>query len=157
MLIPLNAGLPSSQEVSWRSRIASLQKSDLLGLTQPPGTTPQSQASDRNGIHSLCLCLRLALSLGLCVCYAGVLFVTHPPFPLHYIGRRVLAFVRFCPPEVEASTGESEAVRWARESKERRQARAQRKLPQTGEVRGSGMGHLCSQQLVLHTRTKIAE
>ncbi|XP_067356081.1 protein phosphatase 1 regulatory subunit 12A isoform X3 [Channa argus] len=33
-------------EVSWRSRIASLQKSDLLGLTQPAGT-PRPQPSDR--------------------------------------------------------------------------------------------------------------
>ncbi|XP_077452332.1 protein phosphatase 1 regulatory subunit 12A isoform X1 [Stigmatopora argus] len=33
-------------EVSWRSRIASLQKSDLLGLTQPAGT-PRSQTADR--------------------------------------------------------------------------------------------------------------
>ncbi|XP_071760873.2 protein phosphatase 1 regulatory subunit 12A isoform X2 [Centroberyx gerrardi] len=33
-------------EVSWRSRIASLQKSDLLGLTQPAGT-PRPQTSDR--------------------------------------------------------------------------------------------------------------
>ncbi|XP_070686393.1 protein phosphatase 1 regulatory subunit 12A isoform X1 [Pempheris klunzingeri] len=33
-------------EVSWRSRIASLQKSDLLGLTQPTGT-PRPQTSDR--------------------------------------------------------------------------------------------------------------
>lgn len=34
-------------EVSWRSRIASLQKSDLLGLTQPAGTTSRPQASDK--------------------------------------------------------------------------------------------------------------
>ncbi|XP_053740945.1 protein phosphatase 1 regulatory subunit 12B isoform X4 [Synchiropus splendidus] len=33
-------------EVSWRSRIASLQKSDLLGLTQPAGT-PRTHISDR--------------------------------------------------------------------------------------------------------------
>ncbi|KAM4619380.1 protein phosphatase 1 regulatory subunit 12A [Polymixia lowei] len=33
-------------EVSWRSRIASLQKSDLLGLTQPAGT-PRPQTTDR--------------------------------------------------------------------------------------------------------------
>ncbi|XP_034032239.1 protein phosphatase 1 regulatory subunit 12A isoform X2 [Thalassophryne amazonica] len=33
-------------EVSWRSRIASLQKSDLLGLTQPAGTL-RTQISDR--------------------------------------------------------------------------------------------------------------
>ncbi|XP_037109427.1 protein phosphatase 1 regulatory subunit 12A isoform X1 [Syngnathus acus] len=32
-------------EVSWRSRIASLQKSDLLGLTQPAGT-PRPQTTD---------------------------------------------------------------------------------------------------------------
>ncbi|XP_019712698.1 protein phosphatase 1 regulatory subunit 12A isoform X2 [Hippocampus comes] len=32
-------------EVSWRSRIASLQKSDLLGLTQPTGT-PRPQTTD---------------------------------------------------------------------------------------------------------------
>lgn len=38
------------QEVSWRSRIASLQKSDLLGLTQPAGT-PRPQTSDRRGTH----------------------------------------------------------------------------------------------------------
>lgn len=36
------------QEVSWRSRIASLQKSDLLGLTQPAGT-PRPQTSDKRG------------------------------------------------------------------------------------------------------------
>ncbi|XP_028305310.1 protein phosphatase 1 regulatory subunit 12A isoform X2 [Gouania willdenowi] len=35
-------------EVSWRSRIASLQKSDLLGLTQPAGTA-RPQASDKQG------------------------------------------------------------------------------------------------------------
>ncbi|KAG7268122.1 hypothetical protein CRUP_005481 [Coryphaenoides rupestris] len=39
-------------EVSWRSRIANLQKSDLLGLTQPPGTTPRPQASDRNEVEA---------------------------------------------------------------------------------------------------------
>ncbi|XP_061825497.1 protein phosphatase 1 regulatory subunit 12A isoform X3 [Nerophis lumbriciformis] len=33
-------------EVSWRSRIASLQKSDLLGLTQPAGT-PRPHPADR--------------------------------------------------------------------------------------------------------------
>ncbi|XP_056137537.1 protein phosphatase 1 regulatory subunit 12A isoform X3 [Lampris incognitus] len=33
-------------EVSWRSRIASLQKSDLLGLTQPAGTM-RPQSADR--------------------------------------------------------------------------------------------------------------
>ncbi|XP_028286043.1 protein phosphatase 1 regulatory subunit 12A isoform X3 [Parambassis ranga] len=33
-------------EVSWRSRIATLQKSDLLGLTQPAGT-PRPQPTDR--------------------------------------------------------------------------------------------------------------
>ncbi|XP_039989620.1 protein phosphatase 1 regulatory subunit 12A isoform X6 [Xiphias gladius] len=69
-------------EVSWRSRIASLQKSDLLGLTQPAGT-PRPQASDRK--------------------------------------------------DVEASSGESEAERWARERRERRQARARRKAQRTGE------------------------
>ncbi|XP_058502576.1 protein phosphatase 1 regulatory subunit 12A isoform X2 [Solea solea] len=37
-------------EVSWRSRIASLQKSDLLGLTQPAGT-PRPQASDRRDVE----------------------------------------------------------------------------------------------------------
>ncbi|XP_064815373.1 protein phosphatase 1 regulatory subunit 12A-like isoform X2 [Oncorhynchus masou masou] len=36
-------------EVSWRSRIASLQKSDLLGLTQPAGTLrPQTSGQDRS-------------------------------------------------------------------------------------------------------------
>lgn len=69
-------------EVSWRSRIASLQKSDLLGLTQPAGT-PRPQTSDRR--------------------------------------------------DVEANTGESETERWARERKERRQARARRKAQRTGE------------------------
>ncbi|XP_018537539.1 protein phosphatase 1 regulatory subunit 12A isoform X3 [Lates calcarifer] len=38
-------------EVSWRSRIASLQKSDLLGLTQPAGT-PRPQASDRRDVEA---------------------------------------------------------------------------------------------------------
>ncbi|XP_032379583.1 protein phosphatase 1 regulatory subunit 12A isoform X14 [Etheostoma spectabile] len=38
-------------EVSWRSRIASLQKSDLLGLTQPAGT-PRPQTSDRRDIEA---------------------------------------------------------------------------------------------------------
>lgn len=41
-------GILCSQEVSWRSRIASLQKSDLLGLTQPAGT-PRPQTSDKRG------------------------------------------------------------------------------------------------------------
>lgn len=36
------------QEVSWRSRIASLQKSDLLGLTQPAGSA-RPQTSERKG------------------------------------------------------------------------------------------------------------
>ncbi|CAJ1056556.1 protein phosphatase 1 regulatory subunit 12A isoform X1 [Xyrichtys novacula] len=69
-------------EVSWRSRIASLQKSDLLGLTQPTGTA-RPQMSDRK--------------------------------------------------DVEASTGESETERWARERREGRQARARRKAARTGE------------------------
>lgn len=43
-------GILCSQEVSWRSRIASLQKSDLLGLTQPAGT-PRPQTSDKRGTH----------------------------------------------------------------------------------------------------------
>ncbi|XP_068578657.1 protein phosphatase 1 regulatory subunit 12A isoform X2 [Cebidichthys violaceus] len=38
-------------EVSWRSRIASLQKSDLLGLTQPAGT-PRPQPSDRRDVEA---------------------------------------------------------------------------------------------------------
>ncbi|XP_034390943.1 protein phosphatase 1 regulatory subunit 12A isoform X5 [Cyclopterus lumpus] len=38
-------------EVSWRSRIASLQKSDLLGLTQPAGT-PRPQTSDRRDVEA---------------------------------------------------------------------------------------------------------
>lgn len=38
-------------EVSWRSRIASLQKSDLLGLTQPTGT-PRPQISDRRDVEA---------------------------------------------------------------------------------------------------------
>ncbi|KAK2842363.1 hypothetical protein Q5P01_012563 [Channa striata] len=38
-------------EVSWRSRIASLQKSDLLGLTQPAGT-PRPQATDRRDVEA---------------------------------------------------------------------------------------------------------
>uniref|UniRef100_A0A3P9M0G7 Protein phosphatase 1 regulatory subunit n=1 Tax=Oryzias latipes TaxID=8090 RepID=A0A3P9M0G7_ORYLA len=38
-------------EVSWRSRIASLQKSDLLGLTQPAGT-PRPQTSDRRDFEA---------------------------------------------------------------------------------------------------------
>lgn len=36
------------QEVSWRSRIASLQKSDLLGLTQPTGSS-RAQTADKKG------------------------------------------------------------------------------------------------------------
>ncbi|KAM9853988.1 protein phosphatase 1 regulatory subunit 12A [Aulostomus maculatus] len=38
-------------EVSWRSRIASLQKSDLLGLTQPAGS-PRPQTSDRRAVEA---------------------------------------------------------------------------------------------------------
>ncbi|XP_024138434.1 protein phosphatase 1 regulatory subunit 12A isoform X2 [Oryzias melastigma] len=38
-------------EVSWRSRIASLQKSDLLGLTQPAGT-PRPQTTDRRDVDA---------------------------------------------------------------------------------------------------------
>ncbi|XP_069018972.1 protein phosphatase 1 regulatory subunit 12A isoform X1 [Embiotoca jacksoni] len=38
-------------EVSWRSRIASLQKSDLLGLTQPAGT-PRPQTYDRRDVEA---------------------------------------------------------------------------------------------------------
>ncbi|CAL1595113.1 unnamed protein product [Knipowitschia caucasica] len=38
-------------EVSWRSRIASLQKSDLLGLTQPAGTS-RTQATDRKDVEA---------------------------------------------------------------------------------------------------------
>ncbi|XP_070763415.1 protein phosphatase 1 regulatory subunit 12A isoform X3 [Enoplosus armatus] len=38
-------------EVSWRSRIASLQKSDLLGLTQPTGT-PRPPTSDRRDVEA---------------------------------------------------------------------------------------------------------
>ncbi|XP_029991589.1 protein phosphatase 1 regulatory subunit 12A isoform X2 [Sphaeramia orbicularis] len=38
-------------EVSWRSRIASLQKSDLLGLTQPAGT-PRPQTSDKRDVEA---------------------------------------------------------------------------------------------------------
>ncbi|XP_008310389.1 protein phosphatase 1 regulatory subunit 12A isoform X2 [Cynoglossus semilaevis] len=37
-------------EVSWRSRIASLQKSDLLGLTQPAGT-PRPQTSEHRDVE----------------------------------------------------------------------------------------------------------
>ncbi|KAM3609189.1 uncharacterized protein V6R79_010837 [Siganus canaliculatus] len=69
-------------EVSWRSRIASLQKSDLLGLTQPTGA-PRPHTSDRK--------------------------------------------------DVEASAGESETDRWARERRERRQIRARRKEQRLGE------------------------
>ncbi|XP_045071847.1 protein phosphatase 1 regulatory subunit 12A-like [Coregonus clupeaformis] len=37
----------AEEEVSWRSRIASLQKSDLLGLTQPAGTLrPQTSGQE---------------------------------------------------------------------------------------------------------------
>ncbi|KAM4733682.1 protein phosphatase 1 regulatory subunit 12A isoform 2-T2 [Anableps anableps] len=39
-------------EVSWRSRIASLQKSDLLGLTQPAGSA-RPQASERKDNESI--------------------------------------------------------------------------------------------------------
>ncbi|XP_074533537.1 protein phosphatase 1 regulatory subunit 12A isoform X2 [Halichoeres trimaculatus] len=38
-------------EVSWRSRIASLQKSDLLGLTQPTGTA-RPLTSDRRDVEA---------------------------------------------------------------------------------------------------------
>nr|XP_046250372.1 protein phosphatase 1 regulatory subunit 12A isoform X2 [Scatophagus argus] len=38
-------------EVSWRSRIASLQKSDLLGLTQPTGTA-RPQTSDKRDVEA---------------------------------------------------------------------------------------------------------
>lgn len=38
-------------EVSWRSRIASLQKSDLLGLTQPAGTA-RTQVSERRDVEA---------------------------------------------------------------------------------------------------------
>ncbi|KAE8296221.1 Protein phosphatase 1 regulatory subunit 12A MBSP Myosin phosphatase-targeting subunit 1 [Larimichthys crocea] len=38
-------------EVSWRSRIASLQKSDLLGLTQPT-SAPRSQTSDKKDVEA---------------------------------------------------------------------------------------------------------
>ncbi|XP_054885076.1 protein phosphatase 1 regulatory subunit 12A isoform X4 [Poeciliopsis prolifica] len=69
-------------EVSWRSRIASLQKSDLLGLTQPAGSA-RPPASERK--------------------------------------------------DVESITGESDTEKWARERRERRQARARRKAQRTGE------------------------
>ncbi|XP_030282236.1 protein phosphatase 1 regulatory subunit 12A isoform X6 [Sparus aurata] len=39
-------------EVSWRSRIASLQKSDLLGLTQPTGTPRPQTGSDRRDVEA---------------------------------------------------------------------------------------------------------
>ncbi|KAM6937402.1 protein phosphatase 1 regulatory subunit 12A isoform 4-T4 [Xenentodon cancila] len=38
-------------EVSWRSRIASLQKSDLLGLTQPAGS-PRPQTTERSDVEA---------------------------------------------------------------------------------------------------------
>ncbi|XP_056906837.1 protein phosphatase 1 regulatory subunit 12A isoform X1 [Takifugu flavidus] len=38
-------------EVSWRSRIASLQKSDLLGLTQPAGS-PRPQTADKKDLDT---------------------------------------------------------------------------------------------------------
>ncbi|XP_012775114.1 protein phosphatase 1 regulatory subunit 12A isoform X2 [Maylandia zebra] len=44
-------GMLCLQELSWRSRIASLQKSDLLGLTQPAGT-PRPQTSDRRDVEA---------------------------------------------------------------------------------------------------------
>uniref|UniRef100_A0A673WSK1 cGMP-dependent protein kinase interacting domain-containing protein n=1 Tax=Salmo trutta TaxID=8032 RepID=A0A673WSK1_SALTR len=41
------------QEVSWRSRIANLQKSDLLGLTQPAGTSrPPTSSQETSGGES---------------------------------------------------------------------------------------------------------
>ncbi|XP_056454448.1 protein phosphatase 1 regulatory subunit 12A isoform X4 [Gadus chalcogrammus] len=40
-------------ELSWRSRNASLQKSDLLGLTQPAGTTPRPPLSDRKEVKAM--------------------------------------------------------------------------------------------------------
>ncbi|KAK1887526.1 Protein phosphatase 1 regulatory subunit 12C [Dissostichus eleginoides] len=43
--------LQEEGEVSWRSRIASLQKSDLLGLTQPAGT-PRPQTADRRDVEA---------------------------------------------------------------------------------------------------------
>ncbi|XP_062318444.1 protein phosphatase 1 regulatory subunit 12A isoform X2 [Osmerus eperlanus] len=42
-------GVSDPQEVSWRSRIASLQKSDLLGLTQPAGTPRPRDAEGGTG------------------------------------------------------------------------------------------------------------
>ncbi|TMS05958.1 Protein phosphatase 1 regulatory subunit 12A [Larimichthys crocea] len=44
-------GILCLQEVSWRSRIASLQKSDLLGLTQPT-SAPRSQTSDKKDVEA---------------------------------------------------------------------------------------------------------
>lgn len=47
---PLSRRMSCLQEVSWRSRIASLQKSDLLGLTQPSGSS-RPQTADKKGAH----------------------------------------------------------------------------------------------------------
>lgn len=109
--------------MSWRSRIASLQKSDLLGLTQPAGT-PRPQTSDRRGTHHLFSFLTPIFEkvvLGSMV-FAEILYLV--------LNDCLSGFV----PDVEASTGESETERWARERRERRQARARRKAQRTGEV-----------------------
>lgn len=94
------------QEVSWRSRIASLQKSDLLGLTQPSGSS-RPPAADKKGAH-------LPLK---------------EDFSTYNSPLTCLIFT-----DAEASTGENEMERWARERRERRQARARRKAQRTGEV-----------------------
>uniref|UniRef100_H3C5R9 Protein phosphatase 1 regulatory subunit n=1 Tax=Tetraodon nigroviridis TaxID=99883 RepID=H3C5R9_TETNG len=93
------------QEVSWRSRIASLQKSDLLGLTQPSGSS-RPPAADKKGAH-------LPLK---------------EDFSAYNSPLTCLIFT-----DAEASTGENEMERWARERRERRQARARRKAQRTGE------------------------
>ena len=123
ILIQLNAGLLFQQELSWRSRNASLQKSDLLGLTQPAGTTPRPPLSDRKGRVSLCLCVCVCV----CVCawVDGAIALRDP-----YLDRRA----RVVSPEVKAMAGESETDRWARESRERRRARARRRAQRAGEV-----------------------
>lgn len=62
------------QEMSWRSRIANLQKSDLLGLTHPPGAPRPDRQGDLSpltlitGFHDTTLmCLVVWLSVTLCL------------------------------------------------------------------------------------------
>lgn len=102
------------QEVSWRSRIASLQKSDLLGLTQPSGSS-RPQAADKKGERPPPLA------------HFEEVFQPARMFECGFFGF-------LFPLDVEGSAGENEMERWARERRERRQARARRKAQRPGEV-----------------------